>query len=86
MINTPETTFVCRQRIAHHFVAPTDKDSHGTSVGTFLDDHHLIPRGPKRNFPDNTRLSELLWCQVLESRDNATLGGDGNQLGIAISC
>ncbi len=70
---------------AHHFVAPTDEDSHGASVRTVLDDHHLIPRGSKRDFPDNSRLSELLWGQVLESRDNATLGGNGNQLGIRVA-
>lgn len=65
----------------HHFVAPADKYGHGAGVGTFLDDDHLIPRGAKRNFPDDSRLSELLRCQVLESWDDAALGGDGNQLG-----
>ena len=73
------------REFAHHFVASADKDSHGASVGTFLDDDHLVSRGSKRNFPDDSRLSEFLWCQVLESRDDATLGGDGNQLSEAHS-
>ncbi len=48
-------------RIAHHFVAPANKNRHGAGVGTLLDYHHLIPRGSKSDFADDSRLPKLLW-------------------------
>jgi len=41
---------------AHHFVTPANENGHGAGVGTLLDDHHLIPRGSKGDFPDDSRL------------------------------
>ena len=45
-----------RREFAYHFVAPANKDGHGAGVGTLLDDHHLIPRGSKSDFADDSRL------------------------------
>jgi hypothetical protein len=70
---------------AHHFVTPTDEDGHGACVGTLLNDHHLVPRRSKSDFPDDSRLPQLLWCQILKPRNDATLGSNGNQLTITVS-
>jgi hypothetical protein len=45
-----------QQEFAYHFVASANKDGHGPGVGTLLDDHHLIPRGSKSDFADDSRL------------------------------
>ena len=45
-----------QRKFGYHFVAPTNKDGHRAGVGTLLDDHHLISRGSKSDFADDSSL------------------------------
>ena len=63
-----------------HLVGSADEDCDGPGVGALLDDQHLVPCCSECELPDNTSLSELLGTEVLESWNNASVGGDGDQL------
>jgi hypothetical protein len=46
-----------RDEAACHFVAASDKDGDGASVGALLDHQHFVARRPKRHLPYNTSLA-----------------------------
>ena len=64
----------------NHLVASTDKDGDSSWVSTLLDYKHLIPGSTESEFTNDTSMTELLGCKVLESRDNTTIGSNGDKL------
>ena len=64
----------------NHLVASTDKDGDSSCVSTLLDHKHLIPGSTESEFTNDASVTELLGCKVLKSRDDATIGGNGNEL------
>ena len=64
----------------NHLVASTDKDSDSSCVSALLDHKHLIPGSTESELTDDTSMTELLGCQVLKSRDDATIGSNGDKL------
>ena len=70
-------------RLAHatyHLVASTDKDGDSSCVSALLDHKHLVPGSTKGEFTNDTSMTELLGCKVLKSRDDATIGSNGDKL------
>ena len=65
----------------HHLVAAPDEDRHGPRVCALLDDQHLVSCGPERHFANDAGLAELLCREVFETRDDATIRCDSNELG-----
>lgn len=63
-----------------HLVRTPDKDGDRPGVGAVLNDEHLVPRRSEADLPDDTSVTKLVSRQVLESRDDATLGSNGDKL------
>lgn len=64
----------------YHLVAASHKDSDSPCIGAFLDNKHLVTGCSKGDFTDYARLTKLGGCEILESRDDAALSGNCNQL------
>jgi len=71
---------MCQWNIAHHFITSSDKYCDRAGIGTFLDDKHLVPGRPKRNFSDEACLSQFCRGQVFETGNNSTMGGYCDEL------
>lgn len=68
-----------RARRTYHLVTASNKHRHRPRVCAFLDNQHLFSCRTKRQFPHDTRRSQFIRCQVFESRNDSTVGRDGDQ-------
>ncbi|RUS27387.1 hypothetical protein BC938DRAFT_483324 [Jimgerdemannia flammicorona] len=64
----------------YHLVTAPNKDSDSTCVGALLNDKHAVLGGTEGQLANNTSMSKFGFRQVLETRNNAAIGSDGNQL------
>jgi hypothetical protein len=64
----------------YHLVTTPNKDRDCPRVGTLLNDQHLLLCRSKRDFPDQTSVTELVGCEILESGDNPAIGRNGDEL------
>lgn len=69
----------------YHLVATSYKDGHCPRVRTLLDDEHFITRCAEGDLTDEACLAQLFRSEVLEPGNNASIGGNGNQLRKAVS-
>jgi len=84
------SSMICRQRLSytervrsHHLVASSHKDGDRPRVGALLDDQHLLSCRSECHLPDQSRSSQLLRRKVLESRHDASVRSDRNELVIS---
>ena len=64
----------------HHLVTSADEDGDSLGCGAVLDDDHPVLGGAEGDFLDGTRRAELVRAELLEPRDDAAAGGDGDEL------
>lgn len=70
------------RRLTHHLVTSTNENCHCASVGTLLNNQHLLSRGSEAHLADNTSCAELVRGQVLEAGHNTAVCGNGDQLNL----
>ena len=63
-----------------HLVASTDEHGDRSRVGALFDDEHLLARGAEAHFPDDAGFAQLACCEIFESRHDAPVRRDGDQL------
>mmetsp|Transcript_10824 Transcript_10824/g.10944 ORF Transcript_10824/g.10944 Transcript_10824/m.10944 type:complete len:229 (+) Transcript_10824:447-1133(+) len=66
--------------ITDGLAAAPHQHSHCLRVRAVLDEDHLVVRGPERHLLDGTCLPQLLWSNLLETRNDPSPSGDGDQL------
>lgn len=66
--------------INDHLVASTNEHSDGTGVGALLNDQHAILGGSEAQLTNDSCMSELGSGKVFETRNNASVGSNSNQL------
>lgn len=66
--------------VDNHLVATADENGDSFRVGTPLNHHHAVFGGAERQFTNATSMPQLCRGEILEARNNAAFGGDGNQL------
>lgn len=69
----------------YHLVRSAHENGDSARVSAFFNDKHLILCCTKGNFPHNPGFAELLWRQILESRNDAAICSDCYELGNLIS-
>ena len=69
-----------RHEATYHFVASAHKNRDCPRVGALLDDEHLIACRAKGEFSNDSSATELFRREVLEARNDATVGRDCDQL------
>lgn len=63
-----------------HLVASTNKHGNGAGVCALFNDQHAVLSGSKAQLTNDTSVSELGGREILETGDNASVCGNGNQL------
>ena len=67
-------------RTTHHLVRSPDEHGNSSGVGALLDDQHLVLGRSERDLSNDSSSTQLLGGEILEPRDDSTLGGDGDEL------
>lgn len=71
--------------IYNHLVRASHKDSHGSGVGTLLDNQHSVSGGSELELSHSSSVAELSGRQILESGHDSGAGGNGQQLNLRSS-
>lgn len=63
----------------NHLVTSADKHGDRSAVGTLFNDQHLLSRGSESHLANTSSRTQLVGAEVLETRHNTAVCGDGNQ-------
>ncbi len=68
------------QQKLYHLVSAANKYCDCARVGTFLNDQHAILRRSKRNLLHHASLTQFVWGDFCEARNDSTASGNCYQL------